>query len=409
MNKSFFIALLAAIMVWQCDTATEDNSPSLPAVADVEKVAEMNQALGWRLFHEEQQAQPGENILLSPYSVQTALFMAQNGAQGSTLAQMLDLMDGADYAVADLNTAHKALNKLLTQAGGHPEVTVANRYFYDGERINVEQAFLNQLNDYYAAPAESLDFRQEDQSLSTINNWVSESTNGKIPKILDQITSEDVAFLINALYFKADWLAGFPEELTIESAFTRPDGSTVEVPFVNQDATFLFAQADGLQMVDLPFKDSTYSLTLLQPDPEQPEAQWPASLTKDRWLAMYDEVQQSRAIVQFPKLKLDYRNDLVRALKNMGMEAAVSPAQADFQNMGQSTNGQNIFIKQIAHQTVLEIDERGAEGAAVTSIGFATTSAPPLFRFNQPFVLVLRHIETNTMLFTGYVADPSAE
>jgi serine protease inhibitor len=408
MKRIFLFAFLLAGLTWQCDTASETAPPNLPVTADMEQTADMNQTLGWDLFHEEQQALPEENILISPYSVQTALFMAQNGAQGSTLAQMLDLMDGSNASVESLNSAHKQLNTLLTNPGDHPEVTVANSYFYDAERIDVAQSFLNPLSEFYTADSESLDFRQEEQSLATINNWVSEKTNAKIPKILDQITSEDVAFLINALYFKADWLAGFSEEL-FDGTFHTAAGGTAEVPFVNQDGSFLTAQADGLHMVDLPFKDSTYSLTLIMPDPEQPDAQWPTSLTKERWLALYDAIQPGRAIVQFPKLKLEYGNNLVRSLRNLGMEDAFAPALADFQAMGTATNGQNIFIKQIAHKAVLEVDEKGAEGAAATSIGFGSNSVPPFFRFDQPFVLVLRHMETNTMLFTGYVADPSAE
>jgi serine protease inhibitor len=409
MNKTIFLSLLSAFIFWQCDTASNEPAPYLPVTADMEQAADMNQTLGWDLFHQEQQALPQENILISPYSVQTALFMAQNGAQGSTLGQMLDLMDGSNASVESLNQAHKQLSTLLTTPGDHPEVTVANSYFYDSERIDVEQAFLNPLSEFYAASSESLDFRQEEQSKAAINNWVSEKTNGKIPTIVEEITSEDVAFLINALYFKADWMAGFPEELTFDGTFQTAAGGTAEVPFVNQDASFLTAQADGLHMVDLPFKDSTYSLTLIMPDPEQPDAQWPTSLTKERWLALYDAIQPGRAIVQFPKLKLEYGNNLVGSLRNLGMEDAFSPALADFQLMGSATNGQNIFIKQIAHKAVLEVDEQGAEGAAATSIGFGTTSLPPFFRFDQPFVLVLRHIETNTMLFTGYVADPSVE
>ncbi|NRA50125.1 MAG: hypothetical protein HRU12_13405 [Phaeodactylibacter sp.] len=408
MTKKLFFLLLVAFVSWQCDPEIDD-FPQPPVTENIEQVADMNQTLGWDLFHEEQQAQPEENTLISPYSVQTALFMAQNGAQGSTLSQMLDLMNAGNTSLETLNLSHKQLNSILTHPGDHPEVTVVNNYFYDSERIDVEQPFLNNLNTYYDCGSESLEFRQEQETLSTINDWVSESTNGKIPKILDDITPEDVAFLINALYFKADWLAGFPEILSYVAPFNTAAGSTVDVTYVNNDTEFVATKFDGLFVVDLPFKDSTYSLTLIMPDPEQPDNLWPASLTKERWLSLYDEVKPGRAIVQFPKLKLNYGNDLIRSLRNLGLEAPFSPAQADFQAMGQAINGQNIFIQQIAHKAVLEIDENGAEGAAATSVGFGTTSAPPFYRFDQPFVIVLRHINTNTMLFTGYVADPSAE
>lgn len=86
---------------------------------------------------------------------------------------------------------------------------------------------------------------------------------------------------------------------------------------------------------------------------------------------------------------------------DLGVKDAFSESAADFTNMGTS------FINQIKHKAVLEVDEKGAEGAAVTSIGFALTSVPLVFRFDRPFVVVLRYIPTNALLFTGYVADPA--
>jgi serine protease inhibitor len=111
-------------------------------------------------------------------------------------------------------------------------------------------------------------------------------------------------------------------------------------------------------------------------------------------------------MVFFPKLKLTYDNDLINTLKTLGVQDAFSAQLADFTDLGTASN--NIFINQIKHKAVLEIDEKGAEGAAVTSIGFGVTSAPPTFWFNRPFVLVLRHIPTNTLIFTGYVANPAS-
>ena len=73
--------------------------------------------------------------------------------------------------------------------------------------------------------------------------------------------------------------------------------------------------------------------------------------------------------------------------------------------MGRSSN--NIFVKQLKHKVKLDIDEKGVEGAAVTSIGFGITSLPPVLTFDEPFYLVLRHIESNAIIFAGLINDPS--
>jgi len=402
MKKAFFFSLFLALLFAQCQDSDQGIQP-LPDPAEVSELANMNHALAWELFRKEQQARPGENILLSPFSVQTALLMAQNGAAGSTQAQILDAMGGSERSAEQLNELYGDLAGLL-QNSGHPEVTIANAYFYDDNRIAVEPDFLSTLNEQYDCGAETLDFREATASVDAINAWVAEQTQDKIPQLLSQITQDDLAFLINAIYFKADWSVGFSEEQTSPHAFTTADGSQVQADFVFGDRTFTTAEFDGLRMVDLPFRDSTFSLSLLQPEAAEPD--WPGSLNSSRWLSLYEKASRGRAMVLFPKLKLEYKNNLATSLEQLGMVDAFQPDRADFRFMGQALTGPNVFIKQVAHQSVLEIDERGAEGAAATSIGFGTTSAPPIFRFDQPFVLVLRHIPTNTMLFVGYVADP---
>jgi serpin B len=380
---------------------TEDPIP----VGSVEKVAEMNQAIGWDIFKQEQLAKPGENVLISPFSIQTALTMAANGAKGGTLSELLDFMNCPGCSVDDLNQLHKDLTTLLTEQSGSPTLKVANGFFYDPARMNVKSPFLDALGAHYACESENLDFNVEQAALDEINGWVKNSTNGKIDKILNQITALDVAFLINALHFKADWATGFAQGLTVANTFTKADGSTTQVDFVNADRNFSFVQTEKLNLVDIPFKDSTFSVSFIQPSMANTDADWHLNISPEVWKAMYMGITYNRAIVYFPKLKLTYENDLIKSLQNLGVNAAFSEFAADFTDMGTATK--NIFISQIKHKVVLEMDEKGAEGAAVTSIGFSMTSLPPVFRFNNPFVLVLRHIPTNTMIFTGFVADPT--
>ncbi len=374
-------------------------------VEDVQQIAEMNQQFGWKIFNQEQTAKPGENVLISPWSIQTALQMAVNGAKGNTLTEMLRLLGCETCEVASLNQFHGDLNTLLTLQSGHPTLTMANGYFYDPNRITLKPPFVTTLGEDYDCGFKDLDFRAEEASLAYINNWVKEGTKGKIDKILEKITDFDVAFLINALHFKADWATGFAPEATYTGEFTKADGSTVPVQLVNADRNFSFKQSDQFNLVDIPFRDSTYSISFIQPGQNNTDAAWHKKIDATAWLAMYNGIQYERAIVNFPKLKLAYDNDLINTLKVLGVQDAFSDRNADFTDMG--TAALNIFINQIKHKTVLNVDEKGAEGAAVTSIGFGVTSVPPTFYFNKPFVLVLRHIPTNTLIFMGYVADPA--
>lgn len=408
MKKILILGWVALFFLSALTCRKGEPSPSHVLPEQVASLAEMSQVVGWALFRQEQVAKPRQNVLLSPYSIQTAFSMAVNGARGRTAEELQAFLGCSGWANSDLNAGYRNLDVLLTKQSGHPTVTVANRYFYDAKRIAVKETFLQTLQQYYHSGADNLNFSTEQQALKHINDWVKTSTKGKIDKILDQITPLDVAFLINALHFKADWATGFAPELTRKKDFTRADGSKVQTDFVYADRAFTFAATSQFRLVDLPFRDSTYSLSLIQPGSGNSDPQWHLSLTPQRWRALYDSIVYNRAEVLFPKLNLSFENDLIKSLEALGVRAPFSERDADFTLMGTNPGGKNIFIKQVKHKAVLNVDEKGAEGAAVTSIGFGITSVPPQFWFDKPFVLVLRHIPTNTLLFVGYVADPTS-
>ncbi|MBK6996406.1 MAG: serpin family protein [Lewinellaceae bacterium] len=299
---------------------------------------------------------------------------------------------------------HNDLITLLCEQSGHSTLTVANRFFYDKDRVNIKTPFLEAISSY-GCGAENVDFDAEQAAVNRINAWVKTSTHGKIDNILNNISPLDVSFLINALHFKADWAIGFSPGLTRSYPFTIGDGSIKQVEFVNADRVFNFSQTAKYNLVDIPFKDSTFSLSFIQASQTNTEADWHSAIRPEDYINLFENTQNERAIVYFPKLKLSYENDLIKSLELLGVNDAFSPNAADFTNLG--TASKNIFIRQFKHKVVLEVDEKGAEGAAVTSIGFGIDSLPPSFWFDHPFVLVLRHIPTNTMIFTGYIADPS--
>ncbi len=399
--KNYIILFAALLALAACD---KQNKIELISVADVQSIADMNQAFGWDVFHREVAANPKKNVLISPWSIQTALHMANNGAQAKTLSELLAALHCPGCLVDDINTQQSKLSTLLEEQSGHPKLTTANALFYDVKRLSLYESFKQPLQDNYKASVQTADFGQSDVAIKKINDWVKANTNGKIDKILEEITAEDIAFLINALHFKADWANAFPVESTAERVFTTASGEEVKVPMMYDDRNFTFAEGATLRMVDLPFKDSTYSLTLVQPQVDNTATDWHTKINADALKALYKEARYTRAAVTMPLLKLSYSNDLIETLKQLGVQDAFSKARADFGKIGQA--GGRIFINQIKHKAVLEVDEKGAEGAAVTSIGFGVTSLPPTFHFVQPFVIALRHVKTNTLIFTGYVANP---
>jgi len=92
--------------------------------------------------------------------------------------------------------------------------------------FTVEQPFLDANRTYYDARVQALDFTAP-TAVPTINAWVNEQTQGKIKEIITGIPNDVVMYLINAIYFKGDWMQQFDKTLTAPLPFHLQDGSTV--------------------------------------------------------------------------------------------------------------------------------------------------------------------------------------
>ena len=105
---------------------------------------------------------------------------------------------------------------------------------------------------------------------------------------------------------------------------------------------------------------------------------------------------------------MDYSRDLNDPLKALGMSVAFDRGKADFSGIRQQ---KDLFISQVKHKAVIEVNEEGTEAAAATSVGMSTTSMRPVQqRFNfvadRPFLLAIRDQQTGAILFLGAVFEP---
>jgi serpin B len=69
--------------------------------------------------------------------------------------------------------------------------------------------------------------------------------------------------LVNAIYFKADWLSPFEADSTQDAPFHLLDGSQVSVPTMNQDAFTPHAKGDGWQAIELAYQGETAAMDII--------------------------------------------------------------------------------------------------------------------------------------------------
>lgn len=405
------VSSLLLLFVWGCDFAGEsENSssepPPRPLTQAEQTVVETDNRFGLKLLRTTVDAE-GEpaNVFLSPLSVSMALGMTLNGARGETRAAMERVLEKENLSPAEINDAYRGLIDLLEGLDPKVEVALANSIWYD-DILSVRPAFIDTNKTHFDAEVAGLDFSSSGAP-TRINEWVDETTQGNISSIVpSRIPPGAVMYLINATYFKGQWRTKFDPGKTDNGAFHRPDGSTVTVPMMErtEDVSPPTLRTDQFTAVDLAYGDSLYSMTVLLPHEETSVGDVVDSLDAETWTRVTQQMRPTElSRLQLPKFTLKYNKKLNQILTNLGMGIAFSD-QANFRDIADT----NLAISEVKHKTVLKVNEEGTEASAATSVGIGITSAPPSLVVDRPFVVLIRENHSDTILFLGTVADPTA-
>ncbi len=367
------------------------------------RLIEIDNSFGLKLFREIDAQDPDKNLFVSPLSVAMALGMTYNGADGETREAMARALELEDMTIQEVNEAYRDLIALLLDLDPRVEFALANSIWYRNT-MSFEQGFLDINRDYFNAEVTGLDFA-DPEAASTINNWVNENTNGKIPAIVDDPISPDIVmFLINAIYFKGDWTHQFDKGLTRDADFALPDGTTkqVETMFHESAAEVRTFSDDLVRVVDLPYGGDAFSMTVLVPRSVLDVEDVVSALDGDRWRTIVDGLNDDARIVGMPKFKLEYEIELKDVLSALGMEVAFG-AGANFSKMRPEND---LFISKVKHKTFVDVNEEGTEAAAATSVVMVDSAGPGPFLVDRPFVFVIRERFSGSIIFVGKILDP---
>ena len=379
-----------------------------PAAYVDERLVEGNTSFGLNLFKAILDASPGENIFISPASVSLALAMTKNGAAGETRSAMAQALQLQDMSLDDLNAAFADLRSILQNPDPKVELSIANS-LWARAGVAFYEDFLEQNRNFYDARITELDFGHPDAA-KTINDWVKEQTRGKIEEIVEPpIHPLTVLFLINALYFKGAWSEEFDPELTRELPFIMADGESRAHPIMFKEGEFRYLDGEGFQAVALPYgENGRVSMYIFLPDRDSSLEEFYSSLTPENWAQWRELFRTLEGEVGLPRFKFSYEASLNNYLKALGMEVAFDMAAADFSGMRPTPP--RLYIAEVKHKTYVDVNEKGTEAAAVTSVEIRLESAS-LDRFSmiadRPFCFAIVDDQTGSLLFIGSLTDPS--
>jgi serine protease inhibitor len=341
-----------------------------------------------------------KNYFVSPLSLHIAMGMLLNGADGKTKEEIqTGLRVSSDLATA--NGIYKDLIDNLPNSDPKVTNTIANSVWYRNS-FTVEKTFLDVLKTAFNAQTYAEDFSNL-ATVSKINNWASDNTNGKIKKVIEQIEPAQVMFLMNALYFKGDWKIPFKTENTRDDSFAGTT-TTKSVKMMNMTEKVKYTKRTDYQAVELAYGGGNYAMTILLPNDKTSVGTIINTLSGSEWKALNTALQEQKVIVGLPKFTLEYETNLNKVLSNMGMPTMFSDA-ADLSKIAPPAGKLKVgFVKQ---NTFVSVDEKGTEAAAVTTIGIEVTSAPilPEFICNRPFLFIISEKQSNTILFAGKIVN----
>ena len=390
-----------------------------PGVTDDElrQLVEGNTDFALRLYHS--LVDENSNLIFSPYSISMALAMTYAGADGNTESQMTEAL-GFRLRQDTLHRAFNAQQQSLSSNGGNEhsgqfELNIANAIWgqHDHEFL---VTFLDTLAEQYGSEIGRADFSGDpEQARERINDWVSEQTQDRIQNLLSEGAIDTLTRLVlaNAIYFKAGWLRPFDDSRTRPGPFHTIEGETMETPMMRQTARFGYASGDDYQAVELPYKGGQYSMLVIVPD-SGVFADFQETLKPARLNEVVKDLQDRRVILTMPLFEQRSMADARNALIDMGMTDAFDPTAANFSRMDTGScaagNAQCLHILDIAHQAYILVNESGTEAAAATAITVGVTSiepGPPVeLTIDRPFIYVIRHRLTGTLLFLGRVMIP---
>lgn len=408
MMKHFFPLIGACCLSVGMLTSCSEDEPVTPNVkynpgtiklttAQQAQVENSNE-FAWKFFKEVSKGEQ-EDVFVSPLSVTYALGMLANGAVGDTQKEILEGLEFRSGKVDDINSLCHQLMIESPKLDKSTKVSMANAVVANKNKP-LQPDFKNVVEKQYQALVTNQDFSSP-ATLSFINQWASDHTQGMVPKILERINPDGVSYLLNALYFKGIWYWQFDKKHTKKEAFTKADGTKSQVQMMHQKERFFAAENDNYQTVVLPYGNGSYEMVVLLPREGKDLSSLLQTMDAKKWKDNLKNTYSSEVDLKLPRFTSAYTRELNDVLKLLGMNAMFDPSKANLTKMSAVSS----FVSMVLQKAKIEVDEEGSKAAAVTVIETAPTAVAPskpiLFHANRPFMYAIVEHSTGTIFFMG--------
>lgn len=360
-----------------------------------------------------------KNLVCSPLSLQYALAMTANGASGQTRQEIIDFLGYGSDGIDALNEYSKTLLEQLPAVDLDVTLKVTDALLVN-DRFPLLPSFKTTVENHYYAAVDNMDFSDPSLIAARINEWASRSTDGFIDKVLEpsEISPDAVAYIMNALYFKAKW-AGSEYDPMFESKYTKAedfhlsDGKTIKVDMMRNTRWHQYAEMDGYKVLVLPYANYMFNMYILLPD-ENDINGLVDKLKTTAWSDILNSIKRDAEVfVRLPKFEIENKYNLNEALQTLGVERPFQSGLAEFDMMFQPKDGYSYWIEKVIQKARIKVSEKGTEAGAVTVVEMGGAMEAPgeehkkvYFHADHPFVFIIGEKTSGTILFEGVCTQP---
>lgn len=374
------------------------NPGTVKLTAAQQAQVENSNEFAWKFFKEVSKGEQ-QDVFVSPLSVTYALGMLSNGAVGDTQKEILEGLEFRSGKVEDINSLCHQLMIESPKLDKSTQLSMANAVVVNKNKP-LQPDFKNVVEKQYQALVTNQDFSSP-ATLSFINQWASDHTQGMVPKILERINPDGVSYLLNALYFKGIWYRQFDKKHTKKEAFTKADGTKSQVQMMHQKEQFLIGENEMYQTVVLPYGNGSYEMIVVLPREGKKLSDVLVAMNGKQWKDNLKATRFAEVDLKLPRFTSVYNRELNDVLKLLGMNAMFDPSKANLTKMSAVSS----FVSMVLQKAKIEVDEEGSKAAAVTVVETLTTAAPPsrpiMFHANRPFMYAIAEHSTGTIFFMG--------
>jgi serpin B len=342
------------------------------------------------------------NMIVSSFSMYLALLMTANGATGKTYQEFEQVL----HIQPDIESVNTSVLSLYEQL--HDKVlSIANALFISDE-FKINNDYLESISKTFRSEAKAIDVKQSEAARKMINQWVEKKTHDKIKDLLGpgSIDAMTRLVLVNAIYFKQDWAIQFQTKHTQKLPFNQNASTMHQVDtMIMNEQKLRYGSNSSAQWIYLPYKNKISSMVIVLPSQRFGLDQIYSDVLSGTIPVLSSGSVTKIRTIKLPKFKFEYSVALGSDLKQLGLETAFS--NAEFNKISED----RISISEVIHKAFIQVDEQGTEAAAATAVMIRSLSMKePVkhidFICDQPFMFMIVHNDTSTVLFEGKVVHP---